>query len=291
MIISNIDSCHKIYETYIQENHGGLVMKEKISVIVAGALGKMGIESMRAIAVDHELELSGAADIKAKGETVASVTGLNEIDLPIENDLEQLIYKIKPDILLDFTNPQAVFNNARLGLKNNISCVIGTTGLNEIELKQLDALALENHTGIAVIPNFAIGAVLMMKFASESARYLPDVEIIELHHDRKIDSPSGTAIKTAEMISRNRPPRPPANLSEYEKVAGCRGGDVEQIRIHSVRLPGLVAHQEVIFGGVGQSLTIRHDSFDRVGFMPGVVMVIKKMGSVKGLIYGMENFL
>ncbi|MGI5879782.1 MAG: 4-hydroxy-tetrahydrodipicolinate reductase [Syntrophomonadaceae bacterium] len=266
-------------------------MKEKIKVVVAGALGKMGIESMQAIAADNELELSGAIDIKAQGETAASLTGLKSIDLPIENNLEQLISRIKPDILLDFTNPQAVFNNARLGLKNNISCVIGTTGLNEIELKQLDSLAQENNVGIAVIPNFAIGAVLMMKFAAEAARYLPDVEIIELHHDRKIDSPSGTAIKTAEMISHNRPPRPPANFSDYEKVAGCRGGDVEQIRIHSVRLPGFVAHQEVIFGGMGQSLTIRHDSFDRVGFMPGVVMVIKKMMSIKGLVYGMENFL
>ena len=142
-----------------------------------------------------------------------------------------------------------------------------------------------------MIPNFAIGAVLMMKFAREAAQYFPDVEIIELHHDKKMDAPSGTAIKTAELIGQSRPQRPPRNIREMEKIAGCRGGDLDQIRIHSVRLPGLVAHQEVIFGGLGQSLTIRHDSFDRVGFMPGVLMVIKRMLGRQGLVYGMENLL
>lgn len=266
-------------------------MAEKTRVIVAGALGRMGAETVKAILQDKELLLTAAVDIKARGETVSDITGLKGFSVTIENDLEKALEETKPQVLVDFTNPQAVFNNVRGALVKEITCVVGTTGLNEVELKQLEKLAQEHAVGVAVIPNFAIGAVLMMKFAREAAQYFPDVEIIELHHDKKMDAPSGTAIKTAELISQSRPQRPPRNIREMEKIAGCRGGDLDQIRIHSVRLPGLVAHQEVIFGGLGQSLTIRHDSFDRVGFMPGVLMVIKRMLGRQGLVYGMENLL
>ena len=178
-----------------------------------------------------------------------------------------------------------------MALANKITCVIGTSGLNEVELKQLERLAMEKNVGVAVIPNFAIGAVLMMKLSQEVAQYFPDVEIIELHHDQKMDAPSGTAIKTAEMIKSNRQQMPVRNTREFEKIAGARGGEVDQIHIHSVRLPGLVAHQEVIFGGVGQSLRIRHDSYDRVGFMPGVILTIKKISQMQGLVYGLEQLL
>jgi len=266
-------------------------MADKIRVIVAGALGRMGTETVKAICQDEELSLVAAVDIKARGETVSDITGLKEISLTIDNDLEAALERTKPQVLVDFTNPQAVFNNVRTALTKGVTSVVGTTGLNQVELNQLEKLALEHNVGVAVIPNFAIGAVLMMKFAQEAARYFPDVEIIELHHDKKMDAPSGTAIKTAELISQNRPQRPPRNVREMEKITGCRGGDLDQIRIHSVRLPGFVAHQEVIFGGIGQSLTIRHDSYDRVGFMPGVIMVVKRMLDRKGLVYGMENLL
>ncbi|MGR6835677.1 4-hydroxy-tetrahydrodipicolinate reductase [Syntrophomonas erecta] len=266
-------------------------MAETIRVIVAGALGKMGRETVKAIINDKGLDLCGAVDVKARGETIDEISGFKGYSNQVDNDLDELIARVKPDVMVDFTNPQAVFNNARTALQNKITCVIGTTGLNEVELKQLEKLAVENQVGVAVIPNFAIGAVMMMKFAQEAARYFPDVEIIELHHDQKMDAPSGTAIKTAELISQNRSLMPPKNAGEYEKIAGCRGGDVDNIRIHSVRLPGLIAHQEIIFGGAGQSLTIRHDSYDRISFMPGVVMVIKKMIKQTGLVYGMDNLL
>lgn len=266
-------------------------MTEKLKVAVIGALGKMGRETVKAIENDHELKLTGVVDSKARGEKVKDITGFPGVDIDLSNNLEDILKNTKPDVIVDFTNPQAVFNNARFCLQQRIACVIGTTGLNDIELKQLDRIASENNTAAAVIPNFAIGAVLMMKFAKEAARYFPDVEIIELHHDQKMDAPSGTAIKTVEMINESRASRPPRNFREFEKIPGCRGGDLEQIRIHSVRLPGFVAHQEVIFGGPGQSLKIRHDSIDRVGFMPGVIMVIKKIQNYKGLVYGMENFL
>ncbi len=266
-------------------------MAEKTRVVVVGALGRMGMETVKAIEQDEDLELVAAVDIKAKGESISEITGIKGSSIIIHNDLETALEETKPQVLVDFTNPQAVFNNVRTALVRGVTSVVGTTGLNQVELNQLEKLALEHDVGVAVIPNFAIGAVLMMKFAQEAAKYFPDVEIIEIHHDKKMDAPSGTAIKTAELISQNRPQRPPRNVMEMEKITGCRGGNMDQIRIHSVRLPGFVAHQEVIFGGIGQSLTIRHDSYDRVGFMPGVLMVIKRMLNRKGLVYGMENLL
>ncbi len=266
-------------------------MNKKQKVIVSGALGKMGKETVKAIAEEHDLVLQGAADVKSSGESIADIAGMPGINVYLEKDLEMLLERENPDVVVDFTNPQAVYNNARTCLEKGIACVIGTTGLNDIELKQLDKIARDKQTGVAVIPNFAIGAVLMMKFAREAAVYFPDVEIIELHHDQKMDAPSGTAIKTAEMINQTRASRPPRNIKEFEKIPGSRGGDMDQVRIHSVRLPGFIAHQEVIFGGVGQSLKIRHDSIDRAGFMPGVIMVIKKMPGIRGLVYGMENLM
>ncbi|HHV15507.1 MAG TPA: 4-hydroxy-tetrahydrodipicolinate reductase [Gelria sp.] len=266
-------------------------MAEKIKVIVTGVLGKTGLATVKAVSQDEDLELVGLVDIRGKGEKLSQLTQLNDIDLKVENDLDRVIEKTKPQVMIDFTNPQAVFNNTRTALKKNITCVVGTTGLNEVELKQLEKLAVDNNVGLAIIPNFAIGAVLMMKFAREAARYFQDVEIIELHHDQKMDAPSGTAIKTAELINESRSSRVPRNIREFEKIAGCRGGNLDQVRIHSVRLPGLIAHQEVIFGGSGQTLRIRHDCMDRTGFAPGVLMVVKKMVDYKGVVYGMENLL
>jgi 4-hydroxy-tetrahydrodipicolinate reductase len=266
-------------------------MAEKTRVIVTGVLGKMGLETVKAVSLDEDLQLVGLVDIRGRGEKLSHLSQLQDIDLKVENDLDQVIEKTRPQVMIDFTNPQAVFNNTRTALKNKITCVVGTTGLNEVELRQLEKLAVDNKVGLAIIPNFAIGAVLMMKFSREAARYFPDVEIIELHHDQKMDAPSGTAIKTAELINESRTSRVPRNVREFEKIAGCRGGNLDQVRIHSIRLPGLVAHQEVIFGGSGQTLKIRHDSIDRAGFMPGVLMAVKKMIDRQGLVYGMENLL
>jgi len=267
-------------------------MAEKIKVIVSGALGKMGFETVKAVINDKELELVGAVDIRAEKEHVGQLTGIENVDIVVENNLDEVIERTKPDVMIDFTIPQAVYNNAKKALSAGITCIIGTTGLNDIELEQLENMANNNQIGIAVIPNFAIGAVLMMKFAQDAAKYFPDVEIIELHHDKKMDAPSGTALKTVQMVNQNRTsPVLPNNTKQFERISGCRGGNVEQIRVHSIRLPGLIAHQEVIFGGQGQSLKIRHDSYDRSGFMPGVVLVAKKMVDRVGLIYGMENLI
>lgn len=261
----------------------------KIKVIVSGAFGKMGMETAKAVNNDENLELIGLVDVKARGKQAEDLA--KQMLVAVDTDLERIIKLTKPDVMVDFTNPQAVYDNVKSALQLGINCVVGTTGLNEMEFKQLEKLAMENEVGVAVIPNFAIGGVLMMKLAQEAAKYFPDVEIIELHHDGKVDAPSGTAIKTAEMISQAREKKPIRNSREFEKIPGSRGGDLNGIRIHSVRLPGFIAHQEVIFGGVGQSLTIRHDSFDRLGFMPGVVMTVKKIVGTKGLIYGLENIM
>ncbi len=206
-------------------------------------------------------------------------------------NLKQLIEETKPDVLIDLTSPQAVYDHVKVSLLHNVRPVVGTTGFTDEQLEELIQLAEEQKTGCIIAPNFAIGAVLMMKFAKEAAKYLPNVEIIELHHDRKLDAPSGTAKKTAQMIAEVREAQKQGHPLEEETMKGARGADFEGMRIHSVRLPGLVAHQEVIFGGKGQLLTIRHDSFNRESFMDGIVYCVEKVMELDKLVYGMENIL
>jgi 4-hydroxy-tetrahydrodipicolinate reductase len=194
--------------------------------------------------------------------------------------------------MVDFTHPSAVEGNIRTALPAGVDCVVGTTGLSPDKLEELADLAPEG-TCLFVAPNFAIGAVLMMEFAERAARFMPHVEIIELHHDKKADAPSGTALRTAALIDAVRPDAPPTPGAETELpiAKGARGACVGAVRIHSVRLPGLVAHQEVLFGGQGQTLSIRHDSIDRTSFMPGVVHAVREVGSREGLVVGLEYLL
>jgi 4-hydroxy-tetrahydrodipicolinate reductase len=262
-----------------------------IKVVVAGALGRMGRTTAVAVEGDPELELVGLMDVKAEAVKKSDITGQAANDFALSDNLAALLDATQPDVVVDFTTPGAVYQNARTALLKKVGCVIGTTGLAEAEIEDLRQLAAENGVGAAIVPNFAIGAVLMMRMAAEAARYLPDVEIIELHHDQKVDAPSGTAIKTAEMILRAGAKPAPRTVREYEKLPGARGAALEQIHIHSVRLPGLMAHQEVILGGPGQSLTIRHDSYDRLSFMPGVLLAVKKTYAERQFVYGLENLL
>jgi 4-hydroxy-tetrahydrodipicolinate reductase len=181
--------------------------------------------------------------------------------------------------------------NVKTILESKVHAVVGTTGLNDANLNEIKKLCQKNNVNCLVAPNFAIGAVLMMKFSRDASHYMPEVEIIELHHDQKADSPSGTAIKTAEMILADRGKIKRKEIPQVEKIKGCRGGSLGDIRIHSVRLKGFVAHQEVIFGGLGQTLSIRHDSISRESFMPGVILAVRKIKKIKGLVYGLENLL
>lgn len=252
-----------------------------IKVLVNGALGRMGRTVVGAVNADSELELVGAVDAY-EGE----VEGMK-----VETNLDAALKKYSPNVMVDFTRPNVVFDNVMIALANKVAPVVGTTGLSDEAKEKIRALAEANDTPAFIAPNFALGAVLMMLMAQKVAKYMPDVEIIELHHDKKLDAPSGTAELTAKMIAEVRPSHKQGHPDEVERLPHVRGAEVDGIRIHSVRLPGYVAHQEVIFGGVGQTLTIRHDSTGRDSFMPGVVLACKKVLNLRGLTVGLDKIL
>lgn len=258
----------------------------KIKVLISGICGRMGQETARAIFNAPDTEIVGACDLSNVGKPIFdAVIGVDSSVL-IGNDLGSVIDDAKPDVVVDFTAPSVVMSNIRTCIEHKAPVVVGTTGLTEENLKEIRESSEKAGVPVLVAPNFAIGAVLMMKFAAIASKYMPNVEIIELHHDKKLDAPSGTAIKTAELIAKSR-----AEVEIKPDDAPARGEEHFGVRVHSVRLPGFVAHQEVIFGGLGQSLTIRHDSIDRTSFMPGVLLAVRKVRELNGLVYGLDNLL
>ena len=260
------------------------------TVFVNGACGRMGQAVLKAVQEDAELKLVGAADLKG-GADAGELVGLPKVGVTVETDLKAALERLHPDVMVDFTRPDVVFENVKTALAAHVSPVVGTTGLTDAQKADIAKLAEANDTPAFIAPNFAIGAVLMMVMCKQAAKYMPDVEIIELHHDKKLDAPSGTAVQTAAMIAEVRKAHMQGHPDEKEKLAGARGADYEGMRIHSVRLPGYVAHQEVIFGGLGQTLTIRHDSMNRESFMPGVVLAAKKVRGLRGLTVGLDKLL
>ena len=260
------------------------------TVFVNGACGRMGQAVLKAVQEGAELKLVGAADLKG-GADAGELVGLPKAGVTVETDLKAALERLHPDVMVDFTRPDVVFENVKTALAAHVSPVVGTTGLTDAQKADIAKLAEANDTPAFIAPNFAIGAVLMMVMCKQAAKYMPDVEIIELHHDKKLDAPSGTAVQTAAMIAEVRKAHKQGHPDEKEKLAGARGADYEGMRIHSVRLPGYVAHQEVIFGGLGQTLTIRHDSMNRESFMPGVVLAAKKVRGLKGLTVGLDKLL
>ncbi|WP_102345795.1 4-hydroxy-tetrahydrodipicolinate reductase [Bacillus sp. Marseille-P3661] len=266
-------------------------MEKNIRIIVAGPRGKMGQEALKLIQATEHFELVAAIDRKFGGQLISSIEGLPAIDAPIYDDVEKCFQEIKADVLVDLTTPEIGRKHTEAALRYGIRPVVGTTGFNETELKDLAKTAEEKKIGVIIAPNFAIGAILMMKFAQMAAKYFPDVEIIEQHHDQKLDAPSGTAIKTAELIKMERAQKAQGHPNEKETLQGARGADLDGMRIHSVRLPGLVAHQEVLFGGNGQLLTIRHDSLHRSSFMSGVKLAVETIMKIDVLVYGLENIM
>ena len=250
----------------------------------------MGQAVVKAVMEDDALELVGAVDLKG-GMDAGELVGLGKSNVIVETNLVQAIERTKPEVMVDFTRPDVVFDDACMALKLGVSPVIGTTGLSDEAKKEIAALAEKHQAPAFIAPNFAIGAVLMMLMSKQAAKYMPNVEIIELHHDKKLDAPSGTALQTAEMIREVRESMQQGHPEEKEKIAGARGANVDGMHIHSVRLPGYVAHQEVIFGGLGQTLTIRHDSMNRESFMPGVVLACKKVRALTGLTIGLDKLL
>lgn len=263
-----------------------------IKVAIAGARGRMGTAAVKAIKNATDMEIVAALDYKYEGlflhdkEVNDDYTGI-----PIFTSFNLLANEVKPDVLLDLTGPEAVYENMHNAITNGVRPVVGTSGLTFEDIETLKNFAEETRVGGIIAPNFSIGAVLMMKFSAMAAKYLQDIEIIESHHDQKLDAPSGTAMKTAEMIMDVRSSHTQGHPDEKEQLDGARGADIDGMKIHSVRLPGLLAHQEVLLGSEGELLTIRHDSFDRSCFMPGVLLAIRNVIGRTDLIYGLEHII
>ena len=243
-----------------------------IKVGVLGSRGRMGAEVVKAVTEAADLELVAALDLG--------------------DSLEALVTN-GAEVVVDFTTPDSVMANLEFLITHSIHAVIGTTGFDDARIAKIKSLLANSKSGVLIAPNFAIGAVLMMEFATKAAKYFESAEIIELHHPNKVDAPSGTAARTAELMAKARKEAGLATMPDATTTAldGARGATVGDIPVHSVRLRGLVAHQEVLLGGIGETLTIRHDSIDRVGFMPGVLLGVRQVVTHPGLTFGLENFM
>lgn len=260
-----------------------------LRVVVHGALGKVGIEVVKALSNDPELKLVGALE-RQISEPVLRLPGSGEA-VPFSTDPDALLAAVRPDVLVDFSLAEATMRAVRAAARHNVNLVIGTTGLSPADVDEIGRLAGEANTGAVVAANFALGAIVMMHLGKIAARYFDYAEIIELHHEQKADAPSGTALATAGAMveSRGKPFQHPELRRETLKNA--RGGESGGVAIHSVRLPGFSAHQEIIFGAPGQTLTIRHDTINRECYIPGVVLAIRHVAHHKGLTYGLEPLL
>ncbi|MBI2847228.1 MAG: 4-hydroxy-tetrahydrodipicolinate reductase [Chloroflexi bacterium] len=262
---------------------------EPITVVVHGALGRMGREVLNAVAKDPQLKPVGAVDKHPEGSTVALPDGSGSV--PYSTNLEALLSNSRPMVLVDFTVAEATMQAVHTSVKHKVNVVIGTSGLSQKDLDEIDRLSKQNGVGVVVAPNFALGAVLMIHMAKIASKFFDYAEIVEMHHEKKVDAPSGTAIATAKGMAEARGKPFTVTLTLKETIPGSRGINVEGVVLHSVRSPGLVAHQEVILGGLGQTLTIRHDIISRECFIPGVLTAIKEVMNRRGLVYGLEKLL
>jgi 4-hydroxy-tetrahydrodipicolinate reductase len=260
---------------------------ERIKVVVYGASGRVGQEVVKAVCQDPETQLVGAVDLKVPADHFTLPDGTQ---VPFSADFPALLDKCKPDVVVDFTIAKASMPAVREAAKRGVNVVIGATGFTPEDIDEIEKLVKKSKIGLVIAPNFALGAVIMMHLAKIAAKYFDHAEIIELHHDRKIDAPSGTSQTTARDMAKakGKPFLPPAVEGEDSP---SRGKIIEGINVHAVRLPGQMAHQEVIFGADGQTLRIRHDQISREAFMPGVMLAVKEVMKRKEFIYGLDNLL
>ncbi len=276
--------------------------KKTIPVLVSGALGRMGSEVVNSVLNSSDCELVAAIDTNKKnnGENISQLLNLKKSDVLVSNDLEGSLCSISQDyrnekikpVLVDFTHPDSVYENTRSAIAYGISPVVGTTGLSPSQINDLAIFAQKANIGCAIIPNFSVGMVLLQQAASVAAKFYDNIELIEMHHNQKADSPSGTCIKTAEMIEEYPKKYNQSLVKETESLKGVRGGVRDSgLNIHSIRLPGLLAHQVVIMGSPGETYTIKHDTIDRKAYMPGVLQAIRKIGKFDSLIYGLEKLI
>jgi 4-hydroxy-tetrahydrodipicolinate reductase len=260
---------------------------KRVKVAVHGAAGRVGQQVVNALCHEPDMQIVGAIDIKAAEDYLPLPDSSGRV--PFSPKLDYILTASQPEVLVDFTTAQATMPAARMATEHGVNLVIGTTGLTADDIKEIDRLAQAHQIGAVVAPNFALGAVLMIHLAKVAARYFDFAEIIELHHHLKADSPSGTALATAKAMAQAR--GKPFSTPQQAKTSDSRGEQVEGVTIHSVRLPGLLAHQEVLLGGPGQTLSIRHDTISRECYMPGVMLAIRKVVKHKGLIYGLDTLL
>lgn len=259
-----------------------------LRVVVHGALGKVGQQVLDAVCQESEMEIVGAVDLKATQDLLPLPDGSGTV--PFSSDLDSILLTCKPDVMVDFTIAHAAMPAVRTATNQGVNIVVGTTGLTPDDIAEIDRLSREHQVGAVVAPNFALGAVLMMHLAKIAGRYFDYAEIIELHHHLKADAPSGTALSTARAMAEARG-KPFQLPPKQKKSSVSRGEQVEGVSIHSVRLPGLMAHQEVLLGTAGQTLSIRHDTINRECYMPGVILAIKEVVKRKGLTYGLDVLL
>lgn len=266
-----------------------------IRIVVSGAAGRMGREVVKAVIGDEDTLLVGAVDKWGAGRDAGEVAGCEAAMVSITENLAETLKICGAEVAVDFSTPASVMENIKTMVAAKVCPVVGTTGLKEDDLAAIDELAKSSGVPIFIAPNFAIGAVLMMRFAAECAKIFDSGEIIEFHHDKKLDAPSGTAFKTALVMREARGEDFDCVGGDEAKdgsaAPGSRGGNMGGIPIHSVRLAGYLAHQEVIFGMAGQTLSIRHDTITRECYMPGVLRAIKAVQSLRGLTYGLEKIL
>lgn len=260
----------------------------RIRIIVHGAMGRMGREVVASMSREPDMEVVGGADKAAASDRLVLDDGRA---LPLSKELATMLSAHPADVVVDFSVAEASIAAARTALEKGVRVVIGTTGFSQGNLDELDRLCREHHTGAFVAPNFTIGAVILVHLAKLCSRYFDHAEVIELHHEKKLDAPSGTALATAKAMCASRGGRFQRAQTQKFTLEGVRGGDVEGITVHSVRLPGLMAHQEVIFGGPGQTLTIRHDTINRECYMPGVALAVREVVKRSDLIIGLERLL
>ena len=276
--------------------------KKRIPVLVSGALGKMGREVVKTVLKSSDCELVAAIDKNEKnnGVNISEILKVNSCDICVSNDFEGSLCsisqnyrneKIKP-VLVDFTHPNTVYENTRSSIAYGICPVVGTTGLSPSQISELSVFCEKAGVGCAIIPNFSIGMILLQQAASVAAKFYDNIELIEMHHNQKADSPSGTCIKTAEMIEEYPKKFNNSLINEKESLKGVRGGLRDSgLNIHSIRLPGLLAHQVVIMGSSGETYTLKHDTIDRKAYMPGVLQSIQKIGNYESLVYGLEKLI
>ncbi len=274
-------------------------MTERIKVAIAGVNGRMGRASLTPILTDGAFELVGAfgrAGAKYIGCDVSELTDVtadnSHVGLPVCQSFESMLELGKPDVILDFMVADASFECAKMALENGIRPVIGTSGLSKDQIQQLAVLASEKNLGAMIIPNFSIGAVLMMEFARQASKFYGNAEIVEMHHTKKVDAPSGTAMHTLSKMGANNKKFNVNEIKEHELLPHARGAEHSSgVRVHSLRLPGLISHQDVIFGSDGELLTIRHDSFNTNCFLKGIALSVKAVINLSELKIGLETIL